>query len=799
MGIVTDFALRRASGPLHLTLVLAAVAALAAVVGVGRSGPAAPELAVLVVDVSGSVGAPGALRPAELLQQAAVSASVERVAVVTFAEGAGRVLAPVPRDELPSEVSAGNLTRHGSDPAAGLRVASDLIARAAARGPVEVVVIGDGRSTAGDTAAAALALRQVRGVTLRFHPLTPTAPRSRVLELLGPSSVVRGRPFVLEARGVAVSRVTVELTESGRVVDRRAVPPGAFRVGFTRALERSTPARFAARITEQPDTAAGERVPRAERIVVVESPGGRLWIADEPPPLPATGADTWMRPDAVDASDRVGAAERVVLYDLPTAELPRELRATLLGRVRSGASLLLVGGERQRFDAADGVSPLVHPRGGTEPVRVHLAVDGSGSMATAWADGGATKDAIVRAAAAEWLRRADTQTRLSVRRFSERLLGPPPAAGAELTDERRRELSQSVSDWPAARGGTVFIPMLTEAHAILGAGRASARSLVVLSDGRTAEDAAALNDTLRKLTRAGVELLLLVPGGSEVSPVLLEAWTLAGGSVESQATAADVLPRFLAAERQARTRGGVRTEVAIAFDAGEFGALNVPTPRDEVVARSLALDGTDDARVLARDDQGDPVLAWRREGLGTVLAVAGSVGDPNWWGSVLRPGDEGGELAALQAVLASAAERGVRATVTGQGAVEVVGAAASPCVAVRTDAGTELPLVPHGPGTWRARFAPHAVAAARWFEIVDADGEVLTTVGVGRGPGPEYDGSGVDDSHVLAALAEAPPEGESRRAVWLVLALGLLVLWASPPRPVRNLVGRFKVLAALGR
>jgi len=211
---------RRGGGPAWpCAAVIAAGALTAAFLALAALNPHAervPEPAgrhlVVAVDVSASARRPAGSLDAALDRAAALVAAVPGQAadwtggVVAFGAGALPVASSVAYADLPGALSAAagpdGPPPDGTDIAAGLAAAGDLVAAGGRAGAV--LLVGDGLATAGDARAAAAALGR-QGIPVHVVPTAGAAPGIGVLlvALMTPTSragTVRvgpdGRPLV---------------------------------------------------------------------------------------------------------------------------------------------------------------------------------------------------------------------------------------------------------------------------------------------------------------------------------------------------------------------------------------------------------------------------------------------------------------------------------------------------------------------------------------------------------------------------------------------------------------------------
>jgi len=703
----------------------------------------------------------------------------DEVCVVRFADGAAagsctapiRIVETIARDMLA-------LGWDASDLAAGLRHAATLAPGASRR--FELVVVTDGYVTSAqdELAAAALVLRDAGCTSLSVHDVPTRDLTPRVSALRGPGWARSGQVFSLLADGDAGSLGgRLQLVRDGQVVDARDVPAGPFRVHFPVRLERVGTSVHETRFDQ------GARRPPPRSHVVVADPraalvlvSGALGFSDGAALVEALGsaATVATRGDgsleaALPAHDLV-----VVVGAAPSA---RE-RRLLAEWAAAGGGLLLLGDVEWAT-----VSPLRSAPPDDEGVFLYVALDGSGSMGERWSGrDGRTRDAVVRAALRELVSDAGDDVTLALRRFNDRLL--PDGEGPWVGRPRSAGdggFQGALDRLPPPAGGTLLSPVLREA-ARLTAGRSErARRVLVFTDGRVGDDDAALVRAVRLLSEQDCGLTLVVDDevGRDALASTLSATDAEIVFIEDSARLTDALR---AAAARARPSRDLLRDVPLRAGPAASGVPGLEFPdRESVVARRWA---APDAGVLVETDDGVPVAALRRHGLGRVaaLAVIPGTGWPRSgdraWLSGLRGAVEG--TAAGELRIERDGDRLVVKSVGGARPVYVTlgsGAAA-----------TRVLLRPAGDGLLAADLP--VGDSAELAQLLDHDGRLIRAVGFDRPAAPEYRDPPRLDTDSLSALAAgpAPDEGLPLRP-WLAGLAVLLALaghgmmarrWSSP-------------------
>ena len=784
-------------------------AALALVAAVGPSLPASRPalLRVLVHDASASAGA---LPPREEDLRARLDATraADRLAVVVFGEDARVAAGPSAPEELRARSMDAAVGRDGSELARALRLAGSLrdAGREGAARSLQVLVATDGLATdpRDALADAALALRAGGGADLHLRPIASRESPGYVSQLVGPGRVAAGEPFVLEARGAAAQqldegrRLRIELLRDGEVVETREVTqPGPFRAAFARIEDVAGEATYAARATASPDVRpalARVHVTEPGRVLVLTPVSARAELLTALGPRVTVAGPDLPAPELASLL----ASHDVAVVDAVPERLVDAILPELAAHVSGGGGLVLLGGSAA-FAAGgwsgrpiDRLSPLRSRPEGEDGLFLYVALDGSGSMAEPWAGGaggaGATRHAVVRAAAESLVGTAAPDTSLALRRFAGTLL--PDVAPPEVwrMDRDGREAARDALAAPSTPGGaTALVPPLEEARALFAArpGRRERRHVLLLTDGRTAESSEALRDSVRGVLATGAGLTVVLPGAgtaADLSPTLREA--LAGTPVEIRdAAAPDDLARvFREVEDEARAETPfVHDRMLGVAPGGEriLAGAGLPALATRLHRTWLA----PDARALAVTDRGEPAVALRREGIGTVAACAAEPGDAQ----ALPSGDHG---AALLRALVRAAARPASATVRAEreGADRLLlrvttppGAPGPSRAALEVPGRGEVvvPLVPAGEGLL-ALTLPRDALDATSVRVVAANGLSLATVGLDASAAAEWRVAEAVDFAALAALARAPePPQRTPIAPWLAAGAVLLLVAAS--------------------
>jgi len=721
----------------------------------------------------------------------------DRASLVLVGAEAERVLGLQPPGELAGALD-GALTRpldpRGTDLGAALRAAGAVD---------ELVLVSDGRDTAGGALAAAAELAAAGAALHAFGPDLPPPFGARLARLEAPAAVAPGEraEVEVEAQAHRPGRLTVTLeladalgvTEVGRAA--RAVAPGDPLVArfVTPPLPGPGVVTLRARVRAigRDDDREDDVLEAAVRV----GSGARALVVGEPPPGLA-GVDV-VRVEPRQLARALGQRppDLVVLSETPAWAVAEAVDG-LAAAVRAGTGLVVAGSGRAFGPggyAESGLEALLPVTAGPgeereRPLAVWVALDASGSMAAA--AGGRTRYARAVAAGlpVHLLRPGD---RIGVAAFAAAptVLHPLGQAPPDLVERVADHETGGATDVGAA---------LVHALEGLAAAGADADLLgLVVSD---SEDP----DPTRHLERIRAAAAALPAERLEVRLVLIGA-----GEAHSLRTLAEAVgppARVLrAGDAEDALRELVEGELLARRAARREGGFPV-RPTAEGAARGLELPARvaafapvrprDAAEVLARveDPETDdpPLVVLGRRGLGRVLCVPAG---PRVAGPALR---------ALRDVLLPVRAEGVDLQAErADGGLAVVARGELPAgplrVRLEPTGGGEAratPLVPHTPTEAAARL-DRVPAAPLLVTLLGAEGGLLDATHVpGAGhaelarSGPDYAAldrlTRATGGQLLAALPaperplpEPPRAGAAAwpLAPWLALAaLALLVL-----------------------
>ncbi len=382
---------------------------------------------VFVLDRSDSVGRLGQTQGLNASQRAAdVAPDDARLGVVVSGDGARIEQLLIPAEQVTS-LSSSTIDGDRSDLAAGLRLASALLPDDAKK---RVVVVSDGRATAGDAEAEAIRLGE-RGIPVDYILLEPTTGAdAAVVSINAPSQVDQGAQVPLE--------VVVESTaeQPGRITLRRNGEPvasqdvllteGSNRVTFSVDPTESGLSTFTATIDTADDVRAQNDTARttvdvdgpAEVLIVEGTPSAGDSLARA---LESSGLNVdVVAARQVPALDQLVAYDSTILVDVSVDQLTsQQIEAITTATRQLGRGLVTIGGPQSygmggyRNSELEEVLPVISdvldPQRQRQVAQV-MALDTSESMGEchcadgfenpAGDAGGVNKTAIARAGAA---------------------------------------------------------------------------------------------------------------------------------------------------------------------------------------------------------------------------------------------------------------------------------------------------------------------------------------------------------------------------------------------------------------
>jgi Mg-chelatase subunit ChlD len=613
----------------------------------------APRAIVFALDTSDSMAARRADAMGALARGTSGMRGGDRAGLVVFGADA-TIERPLDRAPLGGAAPGARTLATGTNLERALRTAR---AGLPADGSGRVVLVSDGRETAGDARVEARAARAA-GVPVDVVTLRDTAAvttRAAVTQVTAPPTVHLGEPFDIAAtvEGRPGAMATVVFEAGGAVLERRPIvlpARGAAVVALTVRPAQPGLSVYRASV-EASELLADLSDDTAGAVVAVEGEPRLLSVSESG--VSAAVAPAGYRVDSASPADlprttgALAAFDAVVLDDVDISRLDAAQRRALAQHVEQGGGLFVLGSARSLLPL-DGADPLeaalpvdLRPRRGGRAPGLALVVvfDKSGSM----------DDRIDGAPRIEFARQAAQRVLAS--------LPPTDAVGVIAFDATAVEVAELRAGHDAAAlaerlgrvrpsGATAMAPALERAVAWLSAPAMAsyARRLVLLvSDGRTSPSDQA---RARSALRPGIELST-VALGDEADRVFLSDLARAAGGRAFYPRRLGELPA-LAAREAVRVSGGHVVEERFALQPGahpvlaglDLGAL----PNLDGYVVSVPRTGAD---VALRAPLGDPILATWRHGLGKVAVYTADLRSP--WSAGLRTWPQGPALLAQTA------------------------------------------------------------------------------------------------------------------------------------------------------
>jgi uncharacterized membrane protein len=687
-----------------------------------------------------------------------------------------------------------------------LQAAMELALARTPRGG-RVVLLSDGRQTAGEPTALAAAARR-RGVTVDTVALTWQPDDAAVTRLQAPSALHAGDPLSLEVtvRSTYETPAALTVRRDGEVVGRQKVTLG----------RGDNPYLFSVRVPqligsygyEVDVRAAGDQRPRNDALgttVRVQAPPRALVAgADGTAAAEVLGADGFEITKVAASALPTSAAgykgfDAVVLEDVSADELGKPRARAIDAAVRTRAlGLLAFGGDRSFSLGKYYKSPLqdVLPVKSLVPgklqrknVAVELVLDRSGSMINEV--GGVPKIAMAQAAARgalDFLLKHRDQ--IGIVTFE--VKAKPTVPLTQVEPGNVGAIERKINNIPA-NGGTNVYRGLAQGVREIERSKAKERHIILLTDGISEPGSYA--KLLPGLKKGKISVATVALGAEADFNLLKQIAADTGGNYYATENARE-LPKIFDKETRLNTRT-VRLRGEIGVSAGEpspiTGSLvgeHLPPLGGNVVTE---LKPGAEAALLGQDKNHppDPVLAQWQYGSGRVAAWTPGL-TPEWAGEWLgherlfqdagRWVERGVAPPPLTPSLAPADQRTLEVVPTGGRGASIVletleGTLTSP-------AGKSIPLrfEEAAPGRWTAPLPALPAGEYEYALVSEGAGALTGTLAI---PYPAEFRLGRIDTTPLGPLATAAAgstlsatdpgaiEGTSHRIWWLFAALAL--------------------------
>jgi Mg-chelatase subunit ChlD len=634
----------RASLALRVVIVAALVAAL---LGVALARTERRVAVVFLLDQSDSLGAGGRQLAADWVRGALRHQAKNDLAGVVLFGADAKVDLTVQRNTRLLE-PATRVDTTATNLAGALRLGGALLPSSARR---RIVVVSDGRQTQGDAIAETARLR-ASGIQVDVHPVATNAGADVAVIGLRPPSVVRpGEAFSLQATIAAdhATTVAIALSRDGAVVAERTipVPAGQSVVDLPQVVDPAAGTgvlRYRLDINapndQLPENNVGfAAVPVAgpARVLVVEGMTG------EGATLAAALKAGGLQVDIVGVAalptvDQLAGYTSTVLVDVDSRSLaPAQTAALAVASKDFGDGLVAIGGDRSYGlggylnsdleQLLPVISDVTDPKRRLSVAEV-LAVDSSGSMTACHCNGGANglatganragggvnKTDVSRAAAARAINALNANDQVGVLAFNTEQRWIVPLQALPAADVVTKGLNSLT---PA--GGTDLTTPLPKAAAALKAAKAQLKHIILFTDGFTSQAAlVGLAQQAAQLYAEGITVSVLATG--EASTDQLAAVAAAGHGRFYAGQDLSQVPTIMAAEAVLATRNLVAEGSfypKVVSSAAPVRNLTASPPLLGYLATTAKPSAT---TLLTVGDQGDPLLASWRDGLGTVTS-----------------------------------------------------------------------------------------------------------------------------------------------------------------------------------
>ncbi|HEY8426077.1 MAG TPA: vWA domain-containing protein [Limnochordales bacterium] len=548
-----------------------------------------------------------------------------------------------PDPDVPLGMPAGS-TGEATDLEAALHAARSLLTdgeSGRASPPGRIVLLSDGRQTAGDALAA-----------VREDPAFPPVdvvpvlagldPEVAVASVTAPASVAEGEPVAVRVRlwSSRPQQVRLALHRDGTLLweGEIALRGGWHNVAFEDpsppagpvALYEAVLSSWQADLEPSNNRAgAAVRIEGHRRLLYVASspsPGSR-WLSARGIPVEVVSPETL--PDSRTSLARYSA---IVLDDVPASSLSSSQMDALAASVRDmGVGLVVLGGPKAFGPGGYLDTPLeellpvrseVPARLLVPQVALVLVIDKSGSMGERDVTG--TKLDAARRAAAATLELLSPDDLVGVLAFDGQPRWVQPLSPASDPSPLLRRMATLTAD-----GGTDLGPALREALGSLESTRAMVRHVIVLSDGKS--NPADFEGMTRQAAQRGITVSTVAIGPDADAALLAEIARWGRGRFY-QTRDLRAIPQIFASETIVVTRSAIVAGPVQVRATGQHGVgasllppqAESPPPLEAYVATTPK----PDAPVYLVSQEGDPILAAWRAGLGRVVAFTSSLTGP---------------------------------------------------------------------------------------------------------------------------------------------------------------------------
>lgn len=454
---------------------------------------------VYLVDVSESVAPAAIAAAADTIDELNAAVRPSHSRIVAFGMDSATLAGTAELRSLgkaaPGDATSPRLDRGGTD------IEGALMSARAGLEPGElprIVLVSDGRATAGDITAAASRLHADL-VPVSVIPVSPADAGDTWVDAIDvPARLSAGATFAATVHVISqrAGTATVELRALDTVLATRSVQlaAGSTPVTFDVALDAIGAQAVEATVAMPGDPVAKNN--RLDRAVIVAPKPKVLYVEGAPEPssrylagaLGAAGIDVAVRtPSALPAdAAALDPWDVVILSDVARAAMPDASMKTLADWVETkGGGLLIAGGESVFGDGPQGyrktelerIAPVTFERRDEPEIALVIVLDKS------WSMNGPVME-LCKSAAQAAIDALDDHQSVGVITFNDGFDWDVPV---QNVGKRRAEIKQAVAAIQPA-GQTMIFPAVEQAFKALTAVKARAKHVVLLSDGRSYPD-----------------------------------------------------------------------------------------------------------------------------------------------------------------------------------------------------------------------------------------------------------------------------------------------------------------------
>lgn len=631
---------RLVSLALRAAIIVLLVAALA---GLTLLRPTHEQFVVFALDRSLSIGEDSRQAAEHFVDEALTTQGGHAAAFIAFAEEP----APIATDRHAPEARLNP---------SGTNIARVLEAAAAALPPAyvpQIVLLSDGNPTAGDAVRAALQC----GVPVTTVPLaTRSEPEVQVSSVQVPAQVREGEPFavdvVIDANHDDEARVEVFRGAHQVLAERRKLKKGENRFRFEQSIVRERLAEYTVRVSGAAhDTLLDNNTASG---LVFTSGKPRVLLVDSEPKQSQSLAQALeqeeiqvdVRPEAglPDALGDLQNYELLILSNVPATALSQRQMEMVRTFVQDlGGGLIMIGGD-QSFGLGGYYKTVLEE---VLPVRsdfekdkekpslaMVLVIDKSGSM-------GGEKIELAKEAAGAAVELLGPSDRIGVIAFE----GESFWLSELQTAGNKSRILDEISRLEAG-GGTNMYPAMEDAYDALQSANAKLKHAIILTDGISSPGDFQGLATSMASSRITVSTVAV---GDGADTNLLEEIASLGHGRYYFTDDPNSVPQIFAKETVAASKSAIQEQpflpqvMRLTPVLGGIDLKSAPFLLGYVMTRPKPT-----SELILISEQGDPVLAWWRYGLGMSVAFtsdAKSRWAPEWltwpgyskfWAQVVR-------------------------------------------------------------------------------------------------------------------------------------------------------------------